>query len=396
MKRNYDMSFVLHTEGTEGTATPLVALASRLRRRNHDVRIIMHAGLVKRYAGLGLHIEPLGSSNEYGALIDDGELLNNPRTVGNYFRSHFIPSILPTVGLIRDCIKNDPKSLLVTLDTPGLAVRLASEKYGVPCASVLVFPAHVSTEHVYEQFVRTVLRSDISELRRDLGLPAEYSFKAWWHRPLVRIAFWPEWFFQYEARDSRNVYCGFVVSEADLSSLSKWNDITCKSIDVLITGGTAKLAGSVFFAQSIEACQRMGVHATVVCNHNDLLPDLSAGRIMHLPRHDPFIELIQRARVIIHHGGMGTISEAFVCGVPQVVLARGGDRPENGRCIQRLGAGVNVSYLSGRWTEVEKAVEIALSAESMRAACERYRTMLSPATTLDVACDALENVARSA
>ena len=47
-------------------------------------------------------------------------------------------------------------------------------------------------------------------------------------------------------------------------------------------------------------------------------------------------ELFPRASVIIHHGGIGTSSEALRSGRPMLVVPHGFDQPDNAARLQRL------------------------------------------------------------
>jgi rhamnosyltransferase subunit B len=42
---------------------------------------------------------------------------------------------------------------------------------------------------------------------------------------------------------------------------------------------------------------------------------------------------------IIHHGGIGTINQTLIAGIPQLILAHDFDRPDNGDRVKHLGIG---------------------------------------------------------
>jgi rhamnosyltransferase subunit B len=388
------MRFILHTEGSEGTAAPIVAVASALKRRRHDVRLVMPSGLAQRYSGSNLEIDSVGSVNSYQASIRDGEMLNNPRTVPYYFRAHFFPCVVPTIRTIEHHIRDLGRCLLVGLDTPGLAARLAAERCSLPHVSLMAFPAQISTVRAYVEMLDTVLRRDITELRNCLGLSAATTAD-WWGKTSRRLAFWPKWFSEGLTEDHRDLYCGFILDEADRGMIETCNVQQRTSIDVLITGGTSKFAGSSFFSESIEACQSLRLKTAVVCAHGDLLPDFNANFVTHYDRVDPLTSIMRTARVVVHHGGMGTIGVAFANGVPQVVLAKGGDRPENGRFVQACGAGVNLPRVGEGWNGVRAGIETVLGSALIPNTCERYRTTMEQLDSVDLACDALEAVAKA-
>lgn len=62
---------------------------------------------------------------------------------------------------------------------------------------------------------------------------------------------------------------------------------------------------------------------------------------IHIYKSVPQLEVLNISDVFITHGGMNSISEALVYGVPMVVIPFVSDQPVNARCIEKLGAGKN-------------------------------------------------------
>jgi len=60
---------------------------------------------------------------------------------------------------------------------------------------------------------------------------------------------------------------------------------------------------------------------------------------VYLLREAPYRWLFPQMAAIIHHGGAGTTAEALLAGVPNAVVAFGGDQQYHGRRIHDLGAG---------------------------------------------------------
>ncbi len=54
----------------------------------------------------------------------------------------------------------------------------------------------------------------------------------------------------------------------------------------------------------------------------------------------PHSVLLPRARCLVHHGGVGTTSQAFEAGIPQLVLPFAHDQFDNAARVQRLGRGL--------------------------------------------------------
>jgi rhamnosyltransferase subunit B len=65
----------------------------------------------------------------------------------------------------------------------------------------------------------------------------------------------------------------------------------------------------------------------------------------------PFSTLLKHASAFVHHGGIGTLSQGFAAGVPQLVMHMAHDQPDNADRLERLGAGIGLSvrqFIPGR------------------------------------------------
>lgn len=60
----------------------------------------------------------------------------------------------------------------------------------------------------------------------------------------------------------------------------------------------------------------------------------------------PQISVLKQADVFITHGGMNSVSEALVCGVPMLVVPFMTDQPTNARRIEEIGAVLNLSWIT--------------------------------------------------
>lgn len=376
------MQIIFHTEGTEGNLTSVVALGSALKARGHEVVIMTHAALCDRYSGIGLSFHAVDTAADYTKLMNDAELLNIPSRVPEFFRKHFLPPVAPTVRLIGKLIRDHSRTLLVTLDTPGIAIRIAAELYGVPFATLLTFPGHISVVEAYRVLTEHVLRRDLEVIRGSLGLPTGLSC----HRltPISQLALWPEWFFTAPEGAGNAQFCGFLWNDQRLPRAT--HDLPPALISrskVLISGGTGTFAGATFFSQAIGACERAGVPALVLTPYDHLLPRYDPVVIRHARRAESLLPVLRHVRVVIHHGGMNTIGQAIACGVPQLVLARGGDRPFNAGRVQDLGLGISPRLERDRWVGVEQALLQLLRDSAYAGACHRYLRLVSVEESLE-------------
>ena len=65
---------------------------------------------------------------------------------------------------------------------------------------------------------------------------------------------------------------------------------------------------------------------------------------IHIYNFVPQLEVLKKADVFVTHGGMNSVSEALVYGVPMVVIPFSSDQPVNAGCIEKLGVGKRLEY----------------------------------------------------
>ena len=80
----------------------------------------------------------------------------------------------------------------------------------------------------------------------------------------------------------------------------------------------------------------------------------------------PQIDLLQRTKLFITHGGMNSTSEALYYGVPLIVIPTGKDQPAIARRVSELGAGIQLSMDGLTSTQIREAVSTVFSNESYR------------------------------
>jgi rhamnosyltransferase subunit B len=109
-----------------------------------------------------------------------------------------------------------------------------------------------------------------------------------------------------------------------------------------------------FYEASIEAAQRLGKRALILSNK----PILEAPPNDVLLRgYVPHSKVFPKAKVIVHHGGIGTTARALKAGKPQLVVPHFGDQPDNAARLAELGVASLLS--SDRYTASSAASALA-------------------------------------
>lgn len=126
---------------------------------------------------------------------------------------------------------------------------------------------------------------------------------------------------------------------------------------VFTLGSAAVHAGARFLRESAIAASRLGQRAVLLTGSPIMRAELPADlpATIHCVDYAAHAELFPRASVIIHHGGIGTSSEALHAGRPMLVVPHGFDQPDNAIRLRRPGV---AEILPARRYRANRAVEL--------------------------------------
>lgn len=151
-----------------------------------------------------------------------------------------------------------------------------------------------------------------------------------------------------------------------------------------------------FFAESVDAARRLGQRAILLVGRDGVArvrQPVPPGILVadYVPHH----ALFPRASVIVHHGGVGTMAQAFRAGRPALVVPLAHDQPDNARRAARLGAArvLDASRYSARRAVRELTRLIGEARYGLAAANIGRR--VSSEDGVASACDAIEAALRA-
>ena len=123
-------------------------------------------------------------------------------------------------------------------------------------------------------------------------------------------------------------------------------EISKKGLPVIyISLGTVIKGATIFFKRCVQAFEKEDV--TVILSVGKQFDIRKLGKIpgnFHVYQTVPQLSVLKQADVFVTHGGMNSVSEALVCGVPMVVIPFMADQPTNARRIEELGLGKRLDY----------------------------------------------------
>ena len=411
----------LVTLGSSGDVHPFLGLGLELRRRGHGVTLLTnprYADLAERH---GLGFVGVGTVEQYESFT------NNPDA---WHRTRAAPLVL---GAMADYARPthaalaalDPRPDVVVASTLGVGGRVFHETHGVPLVTVHLAPTAFRSVHDPPRlpglpplhrlpaFAKpTVLRHfwngadryvldptlrSLAEFRRELGLDDVTGYMGdWWHSPQRTLAMWPEWFAPAPPDWPESVrFCGFPLYDeretAALSpGLSAWLDEG--EAPVAFTPGSAMRFGRRFFEAAAGACDRLGVRGVLLTRYDEQVPATLPDGVRH-EAYAPFSALLPRCRAAVHHGGVGTLSQALAAGRPQVVMPMAHDQLDNARRLGELGVGAAIGPRRFTARRLGRTLGRLLDSPAVAARCREVAARVDAAAGLTTAADHVEAVA---
>lgn len=186
----------------------------------------------------------------------------------------------------------------------------------------------------------------VRDFRRSLGLPPTSPlgdpFHQGQHAPAGVLALFSPLLGQVQADWPRNVHVTGFARHAQAAtidpSLAAFLDAGEAPL-VFTLGSTAVHMGTDFLRVSLAAAMQLNRRAVLLTGSPAMrarLPVMLPSTV-HAVDYAPHAALFPRASLVVHHGGVGTSSEALHAGKPMLVVPYGFDQPDNAARLKRLG-----------------------------------------------------------
>jgi rhamnosyltransferase subunit B len=386
------LNFVLYTKGSGGDIFPFIRCSQELKNRGHQVTLMTHCVYETRAKSRSLDFVALDGPQEYDKFLRDQELLNSPRGIPVFLRRHSLSSALGEYQLVsQQCKATD--SIIVTRDLFDLVPRLVAEKLALPLRWIFGNPSQVATWSLREQLFSQLLGDDLNRIRLSLGLQSTPLGNGEFGYSTLGIALWPDWFAEADANSPiRIVPVGFFREDdptgTDIPPAIE-QVLNCGKPTVLITAGTGTYLGSDFYEVTAKACELVDLAAIAVTQHSAQLPKQSHPCVSWVGIL-PFRKLMQRVRLVIHHGGVGTLACAMAAGIPQLVLPKGADRPDNAARLHNLGVAEFLPPPKWQPELIAEALKRLLNSPIVAEKCRIIADRLRDNDGTEPACQALE------
>lgn len=405
------MHYLLSTFGSSGDVFPLVGLALELRRRGRRATLAINAHyepLVRRY---DLPFEPLGTQAEYDACLNNPDLWHPRRSFRHVFES-LRPALREQYAQLARHAAEGP-TIGVT-SCFGFGALLAQEKLGVPVVSLHLQPAVVWSDlapptlpgvagprwlkrlayRIGERcFIDPVVCPPLNTWRRELGLPPVDRIARRWHSPHGVLCLFPDWFAPPQTdwpRPLRQVDFPLWNRDSDRpppDELLRFLD--AGDPPIVFTPGSANSFGRSFFQAAVGACAALGRRAILLTGFRDQVPARLPDWCAWFP-YVPLDRLLPRAAAFVHHGGIGSTSQAMLAGTPQLLMPLAHDQFDNAARLRRLGLADAVPAPRFTASRAARALDRLLADPQVADACRSISKRLESRAGLSQAADALE------
>jgi UDP:flavonoid glycosyltransferase YjiC (YdhE family) len=241
-----------------------------------------------------------------------------------------------------------------------------------------------------------LLKPKLNRLRRELGLPpVSRIFHHWLHSPHLVLGLFPKWFATPQPDwPSSTVLTDFPLYDAagdsDLpTTIQGFLDVHPRPL--VFTPGSANKHGTSFFAEAAKACQVLNRPGIFLTRYPEQLPQSLPSQVVHFS-YAPLSQLLPHCTALIHHGGIGTCSQALQAGVPQLIQPFAFDQFDNGARIEQLGVGQTISQRSFRSPTIVGHLQDLLSSKTVGTACHSVKDSFKDSNPLAESCILIERM----
>ncbi|WP_426511634.1 glycosyltransferase [Dactylosporangium sp. McL0621] len=321
-----------------GHVHPMAAVAAALTRRGHEVLWAGSESFLRPLAGADARIHPIPLRAHRGQ-AERGLDATRSRWEG-----YIVPHAKVTRKGVEAAIAAFRPDVLV-VDQHAIAGAIAAHAHGLPWVSVA--PTTMELTRPFRRGLPRVedwILGQIAAAWTAAGRPGE---------PPHDLRFSPHGTIAFTAgalagdpahrpSDVELVGPALAARAPDPDFPDDWLDPGRRH--VLVTVGTLSMdLAKDFYRRVAEALAPLGdrLQAIVVAPDGSL--GTTAGHVL-VRRRVPVLDLLPRLHAVVSHGGLNTVSEALVHGVPLVVAPIKGDQALNAEAVRSAGAGVRVSF----------------------------------------------------
>ena len=376
---NREREFVLCTLGTQGDISPFLAIGSALSARGNKVTILSNEHWKDQVAACGAGFAPIAPRDPPQSGRDNFA----------FFHSNVVPSFHESFRHIEQRVARGSE-VVVLFKAGMLGAQCAAEKLGLRHVKIALQPSAIrSVQRPAWPLTRLAQgrggalakRTLIPLIYRTTELLGRYRRvtnayrRAHGLRPVrlgetnrtedLLLLLCPQWFAMPQADWPANCrFAGFAFTPSGELDAELRDFVAHRGAPLVFTPGTGVTDTRAFFRMAGEVCRALAAPGVFLSAE---MHDAQAQSENVLCRR--FVDLgalLPRSRLLIHHGGIGTTAQALRAGIPQIVIPKAFDQPDNAMRIAALRLGGAV--LSNRVADdaIVELCRVTLADETLR------------------------------
>jgi UDP:flavonoid glycosyltransferase YjiC (YdhE family) len=331
-------------------------LAKELVRRGHEVTMLANEnwGELAREAGATFY--PIAREDPSQSDRDDNA----------FFINATIPAFRKSFDYVASRVAENPHVLLI-YRANMLGMESAAEKYGLRHVKVALQPSSIKSLARPPWPMTSLAKGPFSALARTTLVPLLYQLVEWRrghfrHRNIFRasvglpphkmgrmgaqtedltLLLTPKWFATPAEDWAENLVCpGFLFWDEPREEPAIDAFVSKHGPPLVFTPGSGVSDVAHFFEKAIDVCAASGLPGILLSRQ--AFSGKAAGiPVLKLDFAD-LAGVLPKARLLVHHGGIGTTAQALRAGIPQVIVPDRFDQPDNAIRIANLGLGAAI------------------------------------------------------
>lgn len=379
--------------GSLGDVNPVISLGGALQQRGHEVFVLTTADAQSKVRASGLHAHAVLGQQEWDAWR---ALPREPEPHLENMKAWIhmaLPAVAETIRFVwQEFVPGGSIGLAPAMT--GAGFPFLREKFQMPLVEIQYAPRDHLDAGEFDQMFGEVL----NDIRQSIALPPmQDGWLRWLLTPDRALGLYPAWFLEASdierpAHVTPTHYLFEPQDDAQPLPESLTDFLDRGTPPLVVTFGTYVTTDSVLYANAIEACAAIGERLVILTRYPEQLPSPLPPGCVAMP-YVSLRQLFPRAAAVIHHGGAGTIAQAFRAGVPQIVCPMAFDQFVNADRVVALGCGIRID-VADFTVDVIRSVAASLTADTrIRTAAQATACRVDDDAASRI-CDLVERYAR--
>jgi UDP:flavonoid glycosyltransferase YjiC (YdhE family) len=417
------MKFVFIPVGSYGDTYPLIPLAKGMSERGFDVTVLSNGHFRSAFERESINFIEVTSEEEYEAMASNPDVWHPTKSL-KILGQNLGPHVRQLYEYLAE--NYDPTETVLVSTGLGLGTRIAQIHKKFPLVTVQLQPTAFRSIEKPPRFpppslprnapkflwrfffwvgdtfiIDKTLKPYINGLLEELGEePAKHFFGKWWNSPDLVLGLFPKWFYEPPSDWPPQLkQTGFMqydyTDETNGMSPELSEFLDAGSPPIVFTPGSAMKFGHKVFQAALEACEQLGERGLFLTQSAESVPDDLPDFIIH-QEWAPLSQILPKAKLLVCHGGVGTIAQGFQARLPILATPFAFDQYDNGETLQRLGVGdwLDAHKINGRGVTAKLKELLDRTYEIQNAYTSFLPEPYSPDIAITNSCDILEEFAQ--